>query len=263
MELRSNPGTGPIASVRERRGQLDAHGNAVQRMFDRISPTYDLVNRVLSAGLDRAWRKRAIDWLEPRPGGPILDLCAGTLDLAARLERRYPFERIVAADFSADMLDRGASKAPSTARVVADAMDLPFREGEFSAVVCGFGVRNVGDVSQAVAEVKRVLAVDGVFVTLEFFRPVSSATEAFHRLYARALLPRVGGLLSGDGGAYRYLADSMGAFLSRAEYENLLAQHGFVVERSADLQWGVASVIRARLSEARGGSHRDASPRVA
>jgi ubiquinone/menaquinone biosynthesis methyltransferase len=237
----------PIADVRARRGEEAAHGAAARGMFDRIAPTYDFLNRVLSGGTDARWRERALREMARAPGGPVLDLCAGTMDLAARLERDRPSDRVIAVDFSPAMLERGRSKAPRTEVVVADAMALPFEDRSFAGVVCGFGVRNFSDLRRGLGEVRRVLRHGGVFVTLEFFRPARLATRAFHAAYARAVLPSIGGLLSGDRGAYRYLARSMAGFFSRVEYEAILRECGFVEVRGCDLTMGVASVVRAEV----------------
>jgi ubiquinone/menaquinone biosynthesis methyltransferase len=215
-------------------------------MFERIAPTYDRLNRVLSAGVDVAWRKRAVRAaLDRAPPGGILDLCAGTMDLTALLANARPTERIVAADFAPQMLDAGRTKVPRAERVVADALALPFSDGEFAVVVCGFGVRNLADPSKGAREARRVLARGGVFVVLDFFRPTSPITRAFHAAYARGVLPAVGGMISGDRAAYAYLAESMKGFLSREEYEGELARAGFVNVHGEDLTLGVASLVRA------------------
>jgi ubiquinone/menaquinone biosynthesis methyltransferase len=237
--------TAPIADLEARRGEEAAHRGAARRMFERIAPTYDLLNRVMSAGIDRRWRARAIAQLAFAPRGPLLDLCAGTLDLAAMLERLRPGERVVAVDFSPAMLEAGRRKAPRAETVVADAAALPFGDGEFAAVVCGFGMRNLADPRAGAREVLRVLRPGGVFVTLELFRPVRAATRAFHHAYARVVLPAVGGWLSGDRGAYEYLARSMGGFLTREQYERALGEVGFAAVDGFDLTLGVASVVRA------------------
>ncbi len=238
----------PVAEVSRRPKDGAAHADAVRAMFGRIAPTYDLLNRVLSGGLDGAWRKRAVAALAGAPEGATLDLCAGTLDLTALVDRARPEGRLVAADFSEAMLARGAKKAPRAEIVVADAHSLPFEDGAMAAVICGFGVRNLADPARAVREVRRVLEPGGVFVTLEFFRPDTRATRAFHRAYASVLLPLVGGVLSGDRGAYAYLASSMQWFWSRAEYEAELASSGFRGVSGEDLTLGVASIVRAEVA---------------
>jgi ubiquinone/menaquinone biosynthesis methyltransferase len=233
----------PIADVRARRGEEAAHQDAARGMFERIAPTYDTLNRLMSAGVDRRWRTRALVEVLRAPAGPVLDLCAGTMDLTSMLARALPAERIVAADFSPAMLDRGRHKAPAAEVVVADAMALPFDDGAFAAVVCGFGVRNLADPARGAREVLRVLQPGGVFVTLELFRPARLATRAFHRAYAQYVLPAVGGLVSGDRDAYRYLARSMAGFLAREEYERALEGVGFEDVHGFDLTLGVASIV--------------------
>ncbi len=240
--------TAPIADVHARHGEETAHKDAARGMFERIAPTYDTLNRLMSAGIDRRWRTRAVAEVTRATAGPTLDLCAGTMDLTALLARALPRERIVALDFSPAMLERGRHKAEAAEIVVADATALPFADGEFSAVVCGFGVRNLADPVRGAREVLRVLRPGGVFVTLELFRPVRLATRAFHRAYAEFVLPAVGGLVSGDRDAYRYLARSMAGFFAREEYERVLLGLGFEDVRGLDLTLGVASIVSGSKS---------------
>jgi ubiquinone/menaquinone biosynthesis methyltransferase len=244
----SGDARGLVPDVAERSTAATGHAAAVRAMFGRIAPTYDVLNHVLSGGLDIAWRKRAVRALAGAKEGPTLDLCAGTMDLTAMLDRARPSSRLIAADFSEAMLERGRAKAPRAEVVVADAHELPFGDGEMAAVVCGFGVRNLSDPGRAVGEVRRVLARGGTFVTLEFFRPESAHTRALHRAYASVLLPLLGGALSGDRGAYAYLAESMAGFLTRRAYERMLEDHGFDRPSGKDLTLGVASIVVARAS---------------
>lgn len=239
--------TAPIAQVSARRGEEARHESAARNMFDRIAPTYDLLNRLMSVGIDRRWRARAVAETRDAPPGPVLDLCAGTMDLTAALARVRPADRIVAVDFAPAMLEAGRRKAPRAEVVVADAAALPFDAAFFSAVVCGFGIRNLADPAAGAREVRRVLRPGGVFVTLELFRPTKPVTRAFHRAYAGLVLPALGGWLSGDRSAYDYLARSMAGFLTRQEYERMLVTVGFTRVRGSDLTLGVASVVRAEV----------------
>jgi ubiquinone/menaquinone biosynthesis methyltransferase len=236
----------PIADVHARTGEEAAHGSAARGMFERIAPTYDTLNRIMSAGIDRRWRTRAVREVLRAPDGPVLDLCAGTMDLTAMVARARPAAPIVALDFSPKMLEAGRHKAPAARVVVGDALALPFEDEEFAAVVCGFGVRNFSDPVKGAQEALRVLRPGGVFVTLEFFRASTLATRAFHRTYADLVLPAVGGLVSGDPGAYRYLARSMTGFLTRQQYERALGAVGFVDVTGLDLTLGIASIVSGR-----------------
>jgi ubiquinone/menaquinone biosynthesis methyltransferase len=244
----ASPAAKPIADVHARAGAEAEHRDANRRMFERIAPTYDALNRVMSAGIDRSWRRRAIAEIAGAPAGPVLDLCAGTLDLTVLLDRARPRDRVIAVDFSESMLAAGQGKVPRAETVVADATALPFGDGEIAAVVCGFGMRNLGSTEAGAREVRRVLKPGGLFVTLELFRPTRLVTRAFHKAYAQVVLPTVGGWMSGDRGAYEYLAGSMGTFLTRDEYEGLMRRVGFDSVRGTDLTLGIASIVRARVA---------------
>jgi ubiquinone/menaquinone biosynthesis methyltransferase len=245
----------PIAELAARAGHEQQHGGAVRAMFDRIAPTYDTVNRLLSAGLDVRWRKRAVALLDDAPMGEVLDLCAGTLDLAAEVERALPHRRVVAVDFAADMLARGKHKVARTEVVVGDAMALPFADGRFAGAICGFGLRNLSDPTIGLAEAVRVLAPGGRLVLLEFFAPPPGAagamTRAFHAVYARAVLPAVGAAVARDRAAYAYLARSMASFLERRVVEQNLSALGMIDVRGEDLTLGVASIVSATKGPAR------------
>jgi ubiquinone/menaquinone biosynthesis methyltransferase len=234
----------PIADIGARAGSEMDHARAVERMFDRISERYDRVNHLLSAGIDRRWRDRAAHALTQAPPGPLLDSCAGTLDLAARLERLFPDRSIAAIDLSARMLARGEGKVHRTEIRVADACALPYANGHFAGVACGFGMRNVGSIAEALAEARRVLTKGGICVVLEFFRPSHASTRLFHSLYARYVIPNVGRLLAGDRLAYEYLTNSMQGFRSRSEFEQDMRTAGFGDVVGEDLLLGIASIVR-------------------
>jgi ubiquinone/menaquinone biosynthesis methyltransferase len=218
----------------------------VRSMFDRISPTYDLLNRLLSVGIDKRWRKRALQLLaRDLVEGPLLDSCSGTLDLAQAMAQSFAGRRVLAADFAREMMVRGRAKVgPEAALTVADAMRLPLRDEAFAGMTCAFGMRNLSDTEQGLREACRVLKPGGTFVVLEFYRPSRLLMRAFHAVYARFVLPVVGTLVSRDTEAYGYLAKSMQGFYTRAEFEALGKKAGFKSVEGEDLSFGIASLVR-------------------
>ena len=241
--------TAPIAALADRAAAPAAHAEGNRAMFDRLAPTYDLLNRAMTLGIDRRWRARAVKMLRA-VDGPILDLCAGTLDLASAIEEAAPSTRVVACDVSREMLERGRSKVSRVETIVGDALALPFEDGTFGAVICGFGVRNLADVRRGIREARRVLRPGGVFVTLELFRPKSGAARSLHKLGLRWALPTMGALIAKERDAYVYLAESMEGFVTREAYERLLAEEGFVAVDGVDLTLGIAGIVRATAPEA-------------
>lgn len=235
-----------IAEVGARGEGQAEHALAVRSMFDRISPTYDLLNRLLSLGIDRSWRKRALELLAERvPGeGALLDSCAGTLDLAQALEARFPERQRIAGDFAREMLVRGRDKVKNTSLTAFDAMRIPLRDGVLAGMTCGFGMRNLANPEQGLREAYRVLKPGGVFVVLEFYRPETLTMRLFHAVYARFVLPTVGFMVSRDREAYGYLARSMKGFFTRREFEALARQVGFSEVHGEDLSLGIASLVR-------------------
>jgi demethylmenaquinone methyltransferase / 2-methoxy-6-polyprenyl-1,4-benzoquinol methylase len=223
---------------------------AVRSMFDRIAPRYDLLNRLLSGGTDVRWRRRAVD--ELGLGGParLLDLCTGTADLL--IEGLGRDERLsgVGADLSEGMLRRGRAKLGRTgllaraALVGADGERLPFRADSFEGALVAFGIRNIGERERALGEIFRVLRPGGRLVVLEFSMPRGRLGHAY-RFYFRHVLPRIGGLVSGDAEAYRYLPASVAAFPEPPAFGALLEEAGFTAVRWTALTAGIAHLHRA------------------
>ena len=218
-------------------------------MFDRIAPRYDLLNRLISGGLDQRWRRRTIAELRSAPAGARLDLCAGTLDLSAMLAGAFPGERVVAVDVAEEMMKRGRAKAPRVETLVADVCALPLPDGGFGGAVCGFGVRNVAAPDRFVSEAFRVLSPGGVLVVLEAFRHERPLSRSLHRLYVSHAFPALGALFLRDRGAYAYFAKSVGEFLTRRQFMELCEGAGFASVRGYDLTLGMAGVVVAQKGQ--------------
>jgi ubiquinone/menaquinone biosynthesis methyltransferase len=219
-----------------------ARSAAVRAMFDRVAPSYDLLNRVMTFRVDQAWRGRLLRELHPRPGEVLLDLCAGTMDVAALARRRVPGLRIVGADFSLRMLQLGVEKTGLPA-AQADALRLPFTDGAFDLATVTFGMRNLESYERGLAELARALRPGGRLGVLDFFRSETAASRLVHRAYNRLALPVLGRLLSPDPGAYRYLVDSMERFASRPEFEAAARRAGFRDVRGETLFPGVCGLV--------------------
>ena len=233
------PTVGSLASTAE-----DSEKRSyVRDMFSSIAPTYDRLNHLLSFNIDKRWRRRAIDRLEWErvPDGTYLDLCAGTLDLAAELAKRKGFVgRVVGADFAPPMLKVGRHKAAHIDPVAADALQLPFPSQHFEGGTVGFGVRNLSNVYAGIAEAARVLKPGRRFVVLEFSTPKTWPIRPLYMFYFQRVLPLIGRLISKHKTAYTYLPDSVDAFGEPHEFERVLRDQGFRDVTSERLTLGIA-----------------------
>lgn len=217
----------------------------VRDVFTAIAPRYDLLNHLLSLNIDRRWRRVAVDelgWTE-HPGGTFLDLCAGTLDLAAELGNRSGFAgRVYGADFVPPMLAIGRGKSAAVVPVAADALELPFPNGSFDGATVGFGIRNLVDLGRGLAEAARVLRPGARLVVLEFSTPRSRVFRALYLYYFRRLLPFVGRLVSKHRSAYTYLPESVLAFPDPEALKGLMERAGFRRVRYRILLGGICAV---------------------
>ncbi len=219
----------------------------VQKMFSDIAPRYDLLNRLLSCGQDRYWRKRAVSKLSPQAGGRFLDVATGTGDVALEIIRKSPqgMTQVVGMDFSEKMLELAQQKIESQGRTGVirlengSAENMPFEENSFDGVTTAFGVRNFFDVDQSLSEMYRVLKPGGRCVILEFALPENTVLRTLYRFYFEFLLPRVGRLISRHPRAYTYLPETVAAFPARNEFSKLMQQAGFTEVTFQELTLGI------------------------
>ena len=211
--------------------------DAVRSMFDRIAPVYDVMNRVMSAGLDRRWRDAAARAVV-RPGDRVLDACCGTGDLALACTRAGG--RVTGLDFSERMLDRARRKSREVKWVRGDLLELPFGDAAFDAATVGFGVRNVADLARGLAELRRVLRRGGRVGILEITRP-RGLLAPFYRLWFDTLVPRLGRVLPG-GAAYAYLPASVRRFPEPDELADLLRAARFENVRYRRFAGGIVAL---------------------
>jgi demethylmenaquinone methyltransferase/2-methoxy-6-polyprenyl-1,4-benzoquinol methylase len=200
-------------------------------MFSEIAPRYDLLNRVLSAGVDRRWRSAAVAVALERRPHRILDLATGTGDLALLLKKLAPEAEVVGGDFAPPMLELARDKAQKAGLhipfVEADALALPFPDASFEAITIAFGFRNFADYTQALRELYRVLTEGGRLVILEFPPPPRGGLGPLYRFYFTRVLPLVGGLISGSPSAYRYLPESVERFPEPEVLSTMMRSAGF------------------------------------
>ena len=234
----------------------ETHGREVRSMFARISGVYDFMNHLLSFNRDRAWRKNVAARLDSDVW-EVLDLCAGTGDLALACRAGGKGRVWVAADFCPEMLEgsHGKKGAEALQLSAADAMQLPFRDRSVDAVTVGFGVRNFADVRRGLAEIARVLRPGGQLMVLEFYRDDREAqgeargVPGLIRFGLNSVIPFIGRIIGKDHAAYNYLPSSMGEFLTPTEFADLLKEYGFtevIIERQT---FGIAHIVGGRIQE--------------
>ncbi len=226
----------------------------ISGMFDAIADRYDFLNHLLSAGLDKKWRQRAVDVLQLTGRETVLDLCTGTADLAlAAMSGQRRARRVVGVDFSAAMLHIGNEKVRRARPIGRAAIDLirgdatriPLRDATVDAATIGFGIRNVEQPAVACREIARVLRPGGTLVILEFSLPRSSALRNFYLWYFRRILPLIGRVISKHPSAYNYLPESVEAFPSPEAFSKQLQDAGFGTVRAVSLTFGIVYMFVA------------------
>jgi demethylmenaquinone methyltransferase / 2-methoxy-6-polyprenyl-1,4-benzoquinol methylase len=226
-----------------------AHAESVREMFARIAGRYDLLNHLLSANVDRRWRRlvaaRVAEHLG-HAGGRVLDVACGTGDLSLTISERAEGAEVTGLDFCRPMLDVARRKADGRGRAIpfveGDALALPFDDATFDAVTIAFGLRNLASVERGLAELFRVARPGGVVCVLEFSRPVVPVLRELFGFYFTRVLPRVGGVVSGSRGAYEYLPDSVSRFPDQAGLAALMKRSGFERVGYRNLTGGIAAL---------------------
>ena len=232
---------------------LNKSPDRIAGMFDAIAGHYDFLNHLLSAGIDRRWRRQAIRSLQLTGRERVLDLCTGTADLAiAAAAARPGASRVLGVDFAGAMLRVGLEKtrardlAQRVSLVRGDAARIPAASGSVDGVTVAFGIRNVQDTQGACDEMHRVLKSGGRLAVLEFAIPTTPGIRAAYLWYFKQVLPRIGKLVSRHNAAYGYLPASVGAFATPDEFVKILRQSGFVEIKAVPLTLGIVYLYTAR-----------------
>ena len=223
----------------------------VEEMFNSIAPRYDLLNRVLSGGIDKKWRRNAIDQLISIQPKKILDIATGTADLALESVRLSPLE-IIGLDISNNMLNIGRDKIKqrSLDNLIrldqGDSENLPYTDNYFDAITVAFGVRNFENLEKGLSEMYRVLKPNGMIVVLEFSQPTSFPIKQFYNFYSKYILPTIGSLISKERSAYEYLPESVKAFPYGNKFLDVLTKVKYKDTKCLPQTFGIASIYTAR-----------------
>jgi demethylmenaquinone methyltransferase / 2-methoxy-6-polyprenyl-1,4-benzoquinol methylase len=228
-------------------GEKAGKKEQVEAMFDTIAPRYDLLNRVLSMGIDQRWRTLAVKMLGEVQPRRILDVATGTADLAIKALQLNP-EKVIGVDISEEMLRVGRKKIEARgeqSRIElrrGDSERLPFSDNQFDGALVAFGVRNFENLDLGLSEIRRVLRPGGRLVVLEFSRPRTFPVKQAYGMYSRHILPRIGGAISGDKGAYAYLPESVAVFPDGGAFLERMGRAGFANLQWKPLTFGIASL---------------------
>lgn len=230
-------------------------GTQIRRMFDAIAHSYDKLNRLMSLGFDRGWRRQGVAFLRPFAPKTILDIASGTGDLAILMQQRLQAEKVIGADISEGMMEIGRKKAMEAGcgdKVLfeyQDCMSLSYPDSSFDAVTAAFGVRNFEHIEQGLQEMYRVLKPGGHVMILELSTPTSLPMKALYRFYSRTVIPFLGGFLSQEKAAYTYLPESIKVVPQGKEMTELLARQGFKETRARTFTFGACSMYTGTKAE--------------
>lgn len=232
-------------------------GEQVREMFDNIAPAYDFMNRAMTFGIDKIWRRKAVDMIRKDYDNfsgtyRILDVATGTGDLAILMARRLKNSHITGIDLSKSMVEIGeekVKKAGLNKRIeltTGDCMDLPFPDNTFDCITVAYGVRNFEHLKEGYSEILRTLKPYGMLCVIELSTPPSSFIKPFYKLYTRNIIPLVGRIVSKDIRAYSYLPESIAAVPQRKDMTDLISEAGFKSSAYRSLTFGVCTIYTAR-----------------
>lgn len=222
-------------------------------MFDSIAPAYDFMNRAMTLGIDKLWRKRAVGLLRDYKPAAILDIATGTGDLAVALAREFPDAAVTGVDLSENMIRVGRRKIERLGLqnrvklMTADCLKLPFSDASADIITVAYGVRNFADIPAGYREMRRVLRPGGVLCVIELSTPTSSVVKPFYKLYTSTLIPLLGRMVSKDARAYSYLPESIAAAPQRRQMCEIMESAGFADARWRSYTLGVCCVYTAMV----------------
>ena len=232
-------------------GDTRRKGEQVREMFDSIAPAYDFMNRAMTLGIDRLWRRRVVKMVARAKAGDILDIASGTGDLAIKLARELDPIAVTGVDLSEGMIEIGRAKVAKEGLQevvtlgIGDCLLLPFTDASFDAVTCAYGVRNFADLLAGYREMHRVLRPGGRAVILELSTPTSPMVRPLYNFYTRHVIPTVGRLVSKDVRAYSYLPESIAAVPQGDAMTAIMLEAGFSQARAIPLTMGVCTIYEA------------------
>jgi demethylmenaquinone methyltransferase/2-methoxy-6-polyprenyl-1,4-benzoquinol methylase len=223
-------------------------GAQVEEMFDNIAPAYDFMNRAMTLGIDKCWRKKVVKMVQQARPAAILDVATGTGDLAIQLAKAVTNGKVTGIDLSEGMLSVGRKKVAEAGLAdrielrQADCLALPFDDCTFDIVTVAFGVRNFEHLDKGYAEMARVLRPGGKLIVLELSTPTSAIVKPFYKLYTRGIIPALGRLVSSDSRAYSYLPESIAAMPQGERMLTLMTESGFSESTLRRLTFGVSTI---------------------
>ncbi|MES2593234.1 MAG: bifunctional demethylmenaquinone methyltransferase/2-methoxy-6-polyprenyl-1,4-benzoquinol methylase UbiE [Bacteroidota bacterium] len=233
--------------------QTTSKKEQVATMFNNIAPKYDFLNQLLSMGIHKGWRRKAVGLLKPLHPKTILDIATGTADFAIEAMKLNP-EKVIGVDISEGMLKLGVEKINKLGLQnkielkLGDSENLPFADNSFDAITVGFGVRNFENLEKGISDIYRVLNPNGMIAILEFSKPSHFPVKQVYNFYFRYVTPFVGKIFSKDNSAYTYLPESVNAFPAGEEFLNVLRKAGFKETKAISLTFGIASIYTAKKS---------------